>query len=189
MKNIKLKKVLLAILVISIGFNLYFVGNWKLNRDRLTNAQFGKIEDGIEYAYNFGDILQRKWSETSTSEKVEYLTAMTWSLYLSVHMLEVLETNNENYIHLEKLLSIYSHIPLDDIGVLVKARSVIDEEVLGLLHSWLEDMEFLKRKINFSILSNMSNKEFESYFRDLLKNLKYEDDELNKVKKTFEHME
>ncbi|MGD6801802.1 hypothetical protein [Rossellomorea aquimaris] len=102
-----------------IGFSLSLLINVFLffqleDRKEVKEAQFDKVQDGVEYAIQFGDILTKKYAEVSEAEKAEYLTAMSWSLELSTHTMETIQPDDDLYSRLADLFSLYSFIPASE---------------------------------------------------------------------------
>lgn len=183
MKQNRQKKLLILGLIFSIILNIYLFQQQNNSKENSRIAQFEKIQDGVNYAYNFGGILQRKYKDISLKEKAEYLTAMSWSLQLSTHMLEIVEPNDEKYKELANLFGIYSVIPSStDFGFLITNETVSDEEALKLLDLWLTDMKYLDENLDYLRLSKMNYTELKEYWRSVLRNLKYENENLNKYK-------
>jgi hypothetical protein len=185
----KIRKNLLLIgLILSISFNMYLFRQLNDSKQNIRIAQFEKIQSGVNYSLNFGEILQIKYKNLSLDEKVEYLTAMSWSLQLSTHMLEIVEPSDEKYGELADLFKIYSHIASpNDLGLLMKNENVSDEEVLNSLDLWLADMKYLDESLdnNKYELSKMNSTELKQYWGSLLQNLKYENKDLIRYKKSF----
>ena len=180
------KNILILGITLSIILNLYLFQQLNDSKEKSRIAQFEKIQNGVNYSYNFGDILQRNYKDLSLEEKAEYLTAMSWSLQLSTHMLEVVEPKDERYRELANLFNIYSHVPSsNDLGILVKKENGSDEEVLKLLDLWLTDMKYLDENLDYFQLSNMNYNELREYWGTLIPNLKYENKALNKYKATI----
>lgn len=181
-----IRNLLILGISLSIILNLYLFQQQNDNKEESRIAQFEKIQSGVNYSYHFGDILQSKYKDLSLEEKVEYLTAMSWSLQISTHMLEVVEPKDERYRELADLFNIYSHIPSSsDLGSLEKKENVSDEEVLKLLNLWLTDMKYLDENLNYLQLSKMNYTELRKYWGTLTLNLKYENDNLNNYKNKF----
>ncbi|MDX1699486.1 MAG: hypothetical protein R3250_02655 [Melioribacteraceae bacterium] len=180
------KNLLILGITLSIILNLYLFQQLNDNKEKSRLAQFEKIQNGVNYSYNFGDILQRNYKDLSLEEKAEYLTAMSWSLQLSTHMLEVVEPKDEGYRELANLFNIYSHVPSsNDLGVLIKKENGSDEEVLKLLDLWLTDMKYLDENLDYFQLSKMNYNELREYWGTLIPNLKYKNKALNKYKETI----
>lgn len=177
------KNLLILGISLSIILNLYLFKQLNDSKEKSRIAQFEKIQNGVNYSYHFGDILKSNYKDLSLEEKVEYLTAMNWSLQLSTHMLEVVEPKDERYRELSNLFNIYSHVPSsNDLGVLVKKENVSDEEVLKLLDLWLTDMKYLDENLDYYQLSKMNYNELRKYWGTLIPNLKYENENLNSYK-------
>ncbi|QOY34711.1 hypothetical protein AWH56_018560 [Anaerobacillus isosaccharinicus] len=182
----KRKKLIMVGFLLSIILNLYLLQQLNNSKEESRLAQFKKIQNGVSYSYNFGEILQSKYNEISLKEKAEYLTAMSWSLQLSNHLLEIIEPKDERYRELAKLFDIYSHISSsNDLGALISKNDVSDEEVLELLNIWLSDMKYLDEKLDYVQLANMNYTQLEGFWKTLLHNLDYDDEALNKYKQTF----
>ena len=180
------KNILILGITLSIILNLYLFQQLNDSKEKSRIAQFEKIQNGVNYSYDFGDILQRNYKDLSLEEKAEYLTAMSWSLQLSTHMLEVVEPKDERYRELADLFNIYSHVPSsNDLGALVKKENGSDEEVLKLLDLWLTDMKYLDENLDYFQLSKMNYNEIREYWGTLIPNLKYENKALNKYKETI----
>ncbi|TYS16713.1 hypothetical protein FZC78_12050 [Rossellomorea vietnamensis] len=107
------------------------------DRKEVKEAQFDKVQDGVEYAIQFGNILSRKYAEVSEAEKAEYLTAMSWSLELSTQTMETIQPNEDLYSRLADLFSLYSFIPtspnLNSSGI----NEMSKEEFLNTLKVWV----------------------------------------------------
>ncbi|KGR91705.1 hypothetical protein CD30_03765 [Ureibacillus massiliensis 4400831 = CIP 108448 = CCUG 49529] len=177
----KVKRLIIVGLILSIFLNLYFFQQVNKSDEESKLAMFEKVHDGITYSYNFGKTLQSKYNDISIKEQAEYLTAMSWSLQLSTHTLEIVEPKDERYRELANLFSVYSHIPSYELG----AENVSDEEVLELLDIWLTDVKFLDEKLDYNQLAKMNYTELSAYWETLLPDLKYQNDDLIKYKQSF----
>ncbi len=173
-------------LTLSIILNLYLFQQLNNSKEESRLAQFEKIQNGVNYSYNFGEILQSKYSDISLKEKAEYLTAMSWSLQLSTHFLEIIEPEDERYRELAKLFGIYSHIPSsNDLGTMISKNTLSDEEVLELLDIWLSDIKFLDERLDYGQLAKMNYEQLRAYWETLLHNLEYDNEALNNYKQSF----
>lgn len=181
----KIKSVIIAGLVLSILLNLYFFHQLNKSSEEAKLAMLGKIHDGVNYAYNFGETLQGKYNDISMKEKAEYITAMSWSLQLSTHTLEILEPNDDRYRELADLFSIYSHISSRDLGNMMSKENILDEEVLELLDIWLADVKYLDEKLDYNQLAKRNYTELRAYWETLISNLKYQNDGLIQYKQSF----
>ncbi|WP_316568671.1 hypothetical protein [Neobacillus sp. YIM B06451] len=182
----KVKSLIKFGLILSIILNLYLFQQLNNSKEQSRLAMFEKIQNGVNYSFNFGETLQRKYSDISIKEKSEYLTAMSWSLQLSTHTLEIVEPNDDRYRKLANLFNIYSHIPSsNDLGDMISNENVSDDEILELLNIWLTDMKYLDEKLDYNQLSKMNYTELSAYWETLLSNLKYHNDALIKYKQSF----
>jgi uncharacterized Fe-S radical SAM superfamily protein PflX len=182
----KVKSLIIVGLILSILLNLYLFQQLNKSKEESRLAMFEKIQNGVNYSYNFGETLQSKYNDISIKEKAEYLTAMSWSLQLSTHTIEIVEPNDDRYRELGKLFNIYSHIPSsNDLGDIISEENVSDEVVLEFLDIWLTDMRFLDEKLDNNQLAKMNYTELRAYWETMLPNLKYQNDALNKYKQSF----
>lgn len=176
--KLKAKHLLIIALILSVIVNIYF---FQQLRDK-EQAQFEKVQKGVEYAYRFGDILQRKYKDLSQQEKSEYVTAIHWSLELSTYTLETVEPEDERYRELGALFGLYG---TTELGRLLESENGSDEEALILMETWLTDMNYLTDKLNNDELHTMSYRELREYWTMLLNNLKLKNEYLIKYKAAF----
>lgn len=172
--------------MISIILNIYLIQQLSINKEKTRIAQFEKIQNGVNYSYNFGDHLVSNYNDLSLKQKAEYLTAMSWSLQLSVHTLEIVEPNDERYRKLAELLDIYSHFSSsEELGAMINNKNVSDGEVLDLLEVWLTDIKYLDENLDYTQLSKMNYTELRTLWQRVLANLTYNDETLDQYKETF----
>ena len=182
----KVKSLIIVGLILSILLNLYLFQQLNKSKEESRLAMFEKIQYGVNYSYNFGKTLQSKYNDISIKEKAEYLTAMSWSLQLSTHTLEIVEPNDDRYRELGNLFNIYSYIPSsNDLGDIISKENVSDEVVLELLDIWLTDMKYLDEKLDYNQLAKMNYTELSAYWETILPNLEYQNDALNEYKQSF----
>ncbi|WP_339146201.1 MULTISPECIES: hypothetical protein [unclassified Sutcliffiella] len=179
----KKSKLIMFVLIVSIILNLVLFQSIYNNKDESRLAHFEEVHNGIRYSYDFGNTLNQKYNRLTIDEKVEYLTAMHWSLALSVWTLEDIGAENGEYSSLVKLLSIYSHIPTE-LKELVR-NNYSEEEVLNLLNIWLKDINNIKENFNYIQLSKVDDKELLWNLKSLLNNPEYNNDSLEQYKQTL----
>lgn len=180
------KKLALIGLGLSIIVNIYLFQQLNINKEESRTAQFEKIQNGVNYSYNFGDSLVSNYNDLSLKQKAEYLTGMYWSLQLSVHTLEIVEPNDERYRELAELFDIYSHLSSsEEFGAMISKKKGFHGEVLPLLEIWLNDIKYLDENLDYNQLSKMNYTELRTLWERLLANLKYNDERLDQYKETF----
>lgn len=172
--------------MISIMLNIYLFQQLNINKEESRTAHFEKIQNGVNYSYYFGDSLVSKYNDLSLKQKAEYLIAMSLSLQLSVHTLEIVEPNDERYRELAELFDVYSHLSSsEEFGAMISKKNVIDEESLQLMEILLKDIKYLDENLDYNQLSKMNYTELRTLWERLLANLKYDDEMLDQYKETF----
>ena len=68
------KNILIRAITLTIILNLYLFQQLNDSKEKSRIAQFEKIQNGVNYSYNFGDILQRNYKDLSLELKAEYIT-------------------------------------------------------------------------------------------------------------------
>ncbi|MGD7023833.1 hypothetical protein ACQCVK_14625 [Rossellomorea vietnamensis] len=137
------------------------------------------MQDGVAYAFQFGDILTRKYAEFSEAEKADYLTAMSWSLELSTHTMETIQPDDDLYSRLADLFSLYSFIPSSGINEMPK------EEFLNTLKVWVSDLEYIHERMEDTELASLDEAELTAFWEMMLSNLQSKDAELTEYKLSF----
>ncbi|QOR67295.1 hypothetical protein IM538_03915 [Cytobacillus suaedae] len=170
-------------LIISVIINLVMFQQIKNYKEEPRLAHFEEVQNGLNYSFQFAETLKDKYSELSLDEKVEYLTAMYWSLTLSAWTLEDIKPNDKEYENLANLFSIYGHIPSEFTDLARKSHT--DEEILDLLNTWLIDMKYLKENFNYIQVSEFSDKELLEYLKSLLDGLEYDNNSLEQYRKSL----
>jgi hypothetical protein len=170
-------------LIFSIILNLVMFQQITGKKDESRLAHFEEIHNGIKYSYEFGDTLNEKYNGLSLDEKVEYLTAMHWSLTLSAWTIEDVNPNDKQYSDFVNLLNIYRNIPTE-LQEMIRNKNT-DEAVLNLLTIWLKDMNYIKENLNYVQLSKADDKEILSSLRSLIHGLEYENESLEEYRESF----
>ena len=170
-------------LIISVILNLVMFQLINDNKDESRLAHLEEVHNGIRYSYEFGDTLNQKYNGLSLDEKVEYLTAMHWSLTLSAWTLEDIKPADKEYSDFVNLLNIYRNIPTELQEMTRKENA--DKAVLNLLNIWLKDVSYIKENFNYIQLSKANNKEILSSLKSLLHGLEYENESLEEYKQSF----
>lgn len=143
------------------------------------------MQDGVEYASQFGDILMRKYAEVSEAEKAEYLTAMSWSLVLSTHTMETIQPDDDLYSRLADLFSLYSFIPTSEKLNPSGISEMWEEEFLNTLKVWVSDLEYIQERMEATELAAMDEAELTAFWKMMLSNLKTKDADLTEYKLSF----
>lgn len=173
-----------------IGFSLSLLINaflflqledWK----EVKEAQFDKVQDGVEYAIQFGDILTRKYSEVSEAEKAEYLTAMSWSLELSTHTMETIQPDDDLYSRLADLFSLYSFIPTSENLNSSGINDMSEAEFFKTLKVRVSDLEYIHERMEDAELAAMDKAELTAFWEMMLSNLKTNEASLTEYKLSF----
>ncbi|TXC92869.1 hypothetical protein FS935_01360 [Metabacillus litoralis] len=186
MKKYRKKLIVISLMMISIMLNIYLFQQLNINKEESRTAQFEKIQNGVNYSYNFGNSLVSNYNDLSLKQKAEYLTSMSWSLQLSVHTLEIVEPNDERYRKLAELFDIYSQLSSSkEFWAMISKKNVIDEESLPLMEILLKDIKYLDENLDYNQLSRMNYTELRTLWESLLANLKYNDEMLDQYKETF----
>ncbi|MCG1022100.1 hypothetical protein [Sutcliffiella horikoshii] len=170
-------------LIVSIILNLVLFQNIYNNKEESRLAHFEEVHNGIRYSYDFGDTLSQKYNRLTLDEKVEYLTAMHWSLTLSAWTLEDIKPDDKEYSNLVNLLSIYSHIPTE-LKEMIR-KNYTEEEVLDLLNIWLKDINKIIENFNYIQLSKVNDKELLGNLKSLLNSLEYNNESLEQYKQSL----
>ncbi|MGF2616140.1 hypothetical protein FZC84_10700 [Rossellomorea vietnamensis] len=183
MKILKENKLLIGFLL-SIMINIILFLQLE-DKKEVREAQFDKVQDGVEYAIQFGDILTEKHVEVSEAERSEYLTAMSWSLELSTHTLETVEPDDDFYKKLAGLISLYGSIPSSENLNSQKFTDMPQEEFLKELNVWITDLEYIHDRMEDTELAEMNERELTVFWQMLLANLKTEDEALAEYKNSI----
>jgi len=168
-------------LIISVMINLIlFESNYYHREAKLAHLE--EVYNGINYSYEFGEILYEKFTDLTLDEKVGYLSSMHWSLTVSKWTLEDIQPNDRKYIDFISLLNIYIHIPTELEGMIRQNKN--EDEVLILLETWLKDINDIKEKLSNNPLSKMNNKELEKFLKSL--QLQYPSDSVELYKQLLD---
>ncbi|WP_113927880.1 hypothetical protein [Bacillus sp. P14.5] len=183
MKILKENKLLIGFLL-SIMINIILFLQLE-DKKEVREAQFDKVQDGVEYAIQFGEILTVKHGEVSQAERAEYLTAMSWSLELSAHTLETIEPDDDFYKKLADLLSLYGSIPSSENLNSQKLKDMPHEEFLEELNVWITDLEYIHDRMYDAQLAEMNGRELTAFREMLLANLKTKVEAVAEYKNSF----
>ncbi|SES27802.1 hypothetical protein SAMN04487944_13220 [Gracilibacillus ureilyticus] len=170
------------VLILSLIVNVVlFIQLFSRNEERL--AHFEEVHNGIRYASELGDILNRGYSELSLDKKVEYLTAIHWSLTLSAWTLEDLEPDSKEYRNFTSLLIVYREIPTE---LKDQLRDEIEDKIVSnLLSIWLQDMDRINDSFQHFELPDSSDKEIQRLLDALIDELEYENELLEEYKQIW----
>ncbi|KAB8135706.1 hypothetical protein F9U64_10530 [Gracilibacillus oryzae] len=174
-------------LILSVLLNLVMLQQVIGEKDEAKLAHFEEIHNGLTYSLSFGETLKENYDELALDEKVEYLTAMHWSLTLSAWTLEDVEPGDRGNDNIAKLLTIYRGISSDLKEMIRKDNA--NNAVMNPLTIWLKDMNYLKENFDLVQLSKANDKGVNSYLRALLQELEYENESLEEFRHAIENTE